>query len=422
MDYIDIISTIFQSILFIYTINYCLGYKKIFDRKLVLSVIILSIIGYIIPNKFGNVSICVFVTHMLCMLVIIFFYNKKYIEALLALNLSYSIVMLSVFTFGNLFYEFIEKIIFKEHNDMFKALFIYLFQFAMCITCMKFAKLIKQFYKILLDREFSLISILLFSFIPDFVISFYIIRYKNEPPLLKNVIFMLLIIFIIISIVYFVQIKERANKIYKLNQELEIKNVELTMIKNTYGMQMSSLYELCMMEQYENVSSLLKSTINVAGKTNKRKENKVQESILSYATKHITSEDINIEIEEHANLALLAISEMELYRIVVNIVNNAVKAMKNKGRLTIRSYNKDENIIIEIENDGEKIPEGIINKIFKSGFTTKEDDDKNHGYGLSIVKELIENYNGKIFVESNEVITRFIIDLPIDKLEDSIVV
>ncbi|MFT8350863.1 MAG: histidine kinase, partial [Clostridium saccharoperbutylacetonicum] len=198
MDYIDIISTIFQSILFVYTINYCLGYKKIFDKKLVLSVIILSMIGYIIPNKFGNVSICVFVTHILCMLVVILFYNKKYIEALLALNLSYSIVMLSVFTFGNLLYEFIEQIIFKEHNDIFKAIFIYLFQFVMCITCMKFAKVIKEFYKILIDGEFSLISILLFSFIPDFVISFYIIRYKNEPPLLKNVIFMLLFIFILI--------------------------------------------------------------------------------------------------------------------------------------------------------------------------------------------------------------------------------
>lgn len=105
---------------------------------------------------------------------------------------------------------------------------------------------------------------------------------------------------------------------------------------------------------------------------------------------------------------------MELYEIVVN---NAIKAMKNKGTLIKKSYENSNNIVIEIGNDGEKIPEEFLDKIFDSGFTTKENSDKSHGYGLSIVKELIENHDGKISVNSSEIITQFTITLPIKRTE-----
>jgi sensor histidine kinase regulating citrate/malate metabolism len=47
------------------------------------------------------------------------------------------------------------------------------------------------------------------------------------------------------------------------------------------------------------------------------------------------------------------------------------------------------------------------------GFTTKENSDKNHGYGLSIVKDLVERNSGKIYVKSTETATEFKIVLPI---------
>ena len=47
------------------------------------------------------------------------------------------------------------------------------------------------------------------------------------------------------------------------------------------------------------------------------------------------------------------------------------------------------------------------------GFTTKNNTDKSHGYGLSIVKELIESYSGKIYVKSTDTATEFKIILPI---------
>ena len=68
---------------------------------------------------------------------------------------------------------------------------------------------------------------------------------------------------------------------------------------------------------------------------------------------------------------------------------------------------------IEIENNGPMIEEKDIIKIFEHGFTTKENSDRSHGYGLSIVKELIENNNGTIEVISTEFKTIFKIVLPV---------
>jgi len=45
--------------------------------------------------------------------------------------------------------------------------------------------------------------------------------------------------------------------------------------------------------------------------------------------------------------------------------------------------------------------------IFKTGFTTKDNTEKGHGFGLSIVKELVEKYDGQISVASSKELTEF---------------
>ena len=89
--------------------------------------------------------------------------------------------------------------------------------------------------------------------------------------------------------------------------------------------------------------------------------------------------------------------------------------MNGRGVITIKTYYGFNKFIIDIKNNGPKIEENIINKIFEAGFSTKENKDKDNGFGLAIVKELIENYNGNISVSSSEEATSFIIKLPSKK-------
>jgi two-component system sensor histidine kinase AgrC len=108
---------------------------------------------------------------------------------------------------------------------------------------------------------------------------------------------------------------------------------------------------------------------------------------------------------------------MEFYRVVSNIVNNEIKAMGGKGIIIAKSHEYLDNAVISIENNGPKIPEQNLNNILKAGFTTKDNSNKNHGYGLSIVKDIVESQNGKISVKSNDEATGFKIVLPIKKIK-----
>jgi len=105
---------------------------------------------------------------------------------------------------------------------------------------------------------------------------------------------------------------------------------------------------------------------------------------------------------------------MEFYRVISNIVNNAIKAMNGQGIIIAKSYEYLGNAVIKIQNNGPKIEEYYLTDIFKIGFTTKDNDDKSHGYGLSIVKDLVESHNGKICIKSTDTTTEFKIVLPIE--------
>jgi signal transduction histidine kinase len=100
-------------------------------------------------------------------------------------------------------------------------------------------------------------------------------------------------------------------------------------------------------------------------------------------------------------------------RILTNLVTNAVQAMPDGGILTVKAFKKEDKAIITVENTGEGISEDAKVKIFKPLFTTKA---KGQGFGLPVVKRLIEVQSGTISFESQRGKgTIFTIILPIQK-------
>lgn len=117
----------------------------------------------------------------------------------------------------------------------------------------------------------------------------------------------------------------------------------------------------------------------------------------------------------------------DYYRILLNLLINSVEAINGKGKVTILTENKKlsnsrENepklfeatphIQITISDDGQGIDPIILPFIFEEKFSTKS-GKKNSGIGLSFVKRIIEDYDGKIKVKSEKLSgTNFIITLP----------
>lgn len=100
-----------------------------------------------------------------------------------------------------------------------------------------------------------------------------------------------------------------------------------------------------------------------------------------------------------------------LKRIIINLIQNAVQAMPNGGTLKISAMCKDNQAWVSIQDTGEGIPEEVKSKLFTPLFTTKS---KGQGFGLAVVKRLIEAQCGKIsFQSENGKGTTFTIQLPL---------
>lgn len=92
-----------------------------------------------------------------------------------------------------------------------------------------------------------------------------------------------------------------------------------------------------------------------------------------------------------------------LTRIVGNLFDNAVEAASRavgggKVKVTMRDWQTRWSL--EIWNNGESIPPGLINRIFESGVTTKA-GAQGRGLGLAVVRRFVDAYQGTIRVTSD---------------------
>lgn len=109
-----------------------------------------------------------------------------------------------------------------------------------------------------------------------------------------------------------------------------------------------------------------------------------------------------------------------IIQLFLNLIQNAVQAMPDGGRLSVRASvktdpNGDEVGIYEVEDTGVGIPPEHLKKIFDPFFTTK-DPGEGTGLGLALCYGIVQDMDGAMRVESSvNVGTKFIIELPINR-------
>jgi signal transduction histidine kinase len=119
--------------------------------------------------------------------------------------------------------------------------------------------------------------------------------------------------------------------------------------------------------------------------------------------------------KELSPLPLLACNKGKMNQVLLNFIINASQSIVNEGTITIRSIPKENEVIIEISDDGEGIKKENINKLFDPFFTTKP-VGQGTGLGLSISHGIIEEHHGYITVESEVGVgTTFQVHLPVPR-------
>jgi PAS domain S-box-containing protein len=108
---------------------------------------------------------------------------------------------------------------------------------------------------------------------------------------------------------------------------------------------------------------------------------------------------LKVAIIIEAGLPLLNSDLSMLKRVLVNLIQNAVQAMPKGGKLTLNAYKEENSIVVAVKDNGVGIPEAIKNKLFAPMFTTKS---KGQGFGLAVVKRMIEALGGNVSFESQE--------------------
>jgi signal transduction histidine kinase len=101
----------------------------------------------------------------------------------------------------------------------------------------------------------------------------------------------------------------------------------------------------------------------------------------------------------------------ELREALTNLIFNAVDAMPNGGRITLRSRAEDERVFIEVSDTGMGMSEEVRRRCLEPFFSTKGDGGT--GLGLAMVYGIIERHDGSLDIKSTRGAgTTFIISLP----------
>jgi len=141
----------------------------------------------------------------------------------------------------------------------------------------------------------------------------------------------------------------------------------------------------------------------------------IEETSLPQLIEDLLSKDalptnIEADVEVETGTEKIVADSAYMKRILGNLISNAVQAMPHGGKLVVRAHHEKDDVVITIKDTGVGIPEDVKPKLFQPLFTTKS---KGQGFGLAVVKRLVEALNGDVTFESHYGMgTEFRIRLP----------
>lgn len=392
----NIIFCIVLSIIYMYMWSNLFNKKyNIKDKKVYLSFILLVII--IFNLKYINLNINVLISIILFTFVIKLLFNERISVCLFVSVIS---EMISLFLFILL------DITIK--NYLFEITFIYmLFIVSELFGLYK----INRFIRFLIIKTKNINILLIIS---SFIILVDIFKYLyftyNKVELLIICDFILIIYLLIIY--KYILFKNKYTKISdKYSNILEgYKNYEEIMDKyrvlNHENKNQLLTIRAMLLNKEESISEYIDTIINTRIKDNEKlmfETNVIPSGGLKAIiySKMLCMQDnnINIELDVERSLRRVNLNNMDKYllvdicKIVGVFLDNAIEEVKklDKKEIRIKLYIENNNLCIMISNKYLNIID--IDKIYEKGYTTKE---KGHGYGLALVKNIIEENSDKL--------------------------
>lgn len=131
----------------------------------------------------------------------------------------------------------------------------------------------------------------------------------------------------------------------------------------------------------------------------------------------INIEEVQVDIQNNTRKKVFGYPN-QMSQVILNIINNSLDAMQNKHRqINIQIEDFKDDIRVTIANNGEPIPDEVVDKVFDPYFTTKSNEDGT-GIGLYMTKMIIEtNFNGTIRMYNTRNFVETEIILPVEEIQ-----
>lgn len=184
--------------------------------------------------------------------------------------------------------------------------------------------------------------------------------------------------------------------------EDEIKNL-VTMIKN----------------ESDRLSKLVTSLLDLSELRSVTRNEKIElSSLIEEAIQDLSfiSDKKNINIENLCQEIYIEGSDLLIYRVFYNLIENAIKYNNNNGFVKIYSKKNNDFAEIYVEDSGIGIAKSEKENIFKAFYRIKANEEIGSGLGLSLVKETIKLHRGKIKVLDKDKGSLIKVSLPISNL------
>ena len=201
-----------------------------------------------------------------------------------------------------------------------------------------------------------------------------------------------------------------ANAAHELRTPLSLMQVQLDLYHSTQhpGSDADTVQMIKMLtEQNDRLGKMVKTLLDMSelqtvGRDEKIILNDLVDEVLEDLEPLAQEKNIKL-IGKYKNITMIG-SDILIYRLVYNLVENAIKYNHSDGQVAVNAYKKQKHIYLSVEDTGSGIPKELRERVFEPFFRVDKSRSRELGgvgLGLALVHEIVRVHDGSISIKSN---------------------
>ena len=202
-----------------------------------------------------------------------------------------------------------------------------------------------------------------------------------------------------------------ANAAHELRTPLALMQVQLDLYNSAShpGNDADTLQTIKMVtEQNDKLNRMVKTLLDMSELQSVGRDDKI---ILDAIVEEVLADLEPLAVEKNIKLigkcedATMIGSDILIYRLVYNLVENAIKYNHPLGQVTVTAYQRNKHVYLSVEDTGSGIPKELRERVFEPFFRVDKSRSRELGgvgLGLALVREIVRVHDGSICIKSGK--------------------